>query len=184
MRFHLFTVLFISFFGFSQQDTVFIKYNTNWDSDSMSYTQDTVFFEAPSVRNYLMGTAVLPGYNKITAMGYGLELIKIEKSNCQDHSERVYNAKDKINSIIRTDSTIIVDVNIYSNCCFDFLCEPEIINENTLNLKYTGYGSYCACNCCFGLVYHFNILGYSDDIDKLKFITVGDEPTSIKDFPK
>lgn len=174
----------ISNIALSQQDTVFIKYNTNWDSDSMSYTQDTIFFEAPTVRNYLMGTTVLPGYSKYITMGYGLELIKIEKSNCQDHSEKIYKEKDKINSIIRTDSTLIIDVNIISNCCFDFLCEPEIIDENTLNLKYTGYGSLCGCNCCFGLVFHFNLWRNSEDLKKIKFIAIGNEPTSIQDFPE
>ncbi len=72
------------------------------------------------------------------------------------------------------DSTLVVSANIYANCSHKFLGEIEIVEENTLNLVYHGYGGYASCGCCFGLTYTINIFRDDDKrYTKVKYVTIG-----------
>lgn len=151
----LFSLLLSSFPLFAQHDTVFVRKNTGWANDTLKYETDTLLFGSGSTRNFLAGTMVLPStHNQMNARGYGLFLSKVTKSNCQGNSK---SGQDKINSILRTDSTLTIDITIYDNCCYDFLCDIAVDSSSVLNIIYHGYGTYCGCECCFGITYHFTL---------------------------
>lgn len=159
--------------SYAQQDTVFIKQNQDWTADSIQYQTDTIIFSSGMTRHILVGTTVLPNTRSQQFLkAYGLVLDKVEKSDCKNQGERVYSSQNKINSVAETDSTLIVDVTIAENCCFDFLCDAEVDTSGVVNLKFQGYGTYCACDCCFGLIYHFTKWD-SAFFNKPKAITLG-----------
>lgn len=135
-------------------DTVFVRQDHYFD-DTLLYSTDTIVFESGMRKQLLIGTTVLPGtHNQMGARGSGLYLKKVSKSDCQREAhEKV--RPDKINSITATDSTLTIDINITDNCCYEFLCDASVDSSATLNLIYYGYGTYCACECCFGLTFHF-----------------------------
>ncbi len=148
----------------AQQDTVFIKQSIDWTADTLQYETDTILFESGMVRHILAGTTILPStHNQMNAWGYGLFLQDVTKSDCQSHGEEVYWNKDKINFVDITDSTLKVDITVYDNCCYDFLCDAAVDSSGVLNLIYHGYGGNCACDCCFGLIYHFERSTYPDN---------------------
>lgn len=151
--------------GFSQnEDTVFVKIPEH-HIDSTSYNTDTVLYRYGNLnKTMLFGTTILPStQNQRSARGYGLWFDDLSKSDCQSSGEEVYFSKDKINSVINTDSSLIVDINIYDNCCYDFLCDISVDTTGTVNLIYNGYGmSHCACDCCFGLVFHISKASYEE----------------------
>lgn len=152
------TLFYIFFFIISisssgQQDTVFIKYNLDNDQDKIVYTTDTVLFATPMGRHILKGTTVIPWtHNQQIAKGYGFYFDNVTKSDCKKDAtaERI---PTKINSIVNKTNELIIDINISDNCCYSFLCDIQILNESTINLIYYGYGTYCSCDCCFGLTY-------------------------------
>ncbi len=112
-------------------------------------------------------------------LNLGKKAILITESSCQkavDHLE-----KGKINTIIETDSTLTIDINITDNCCFAFLCDMTVDSTATLKLIYHGYGTYCACNCCFGLTYHF---GKRNAYPKIKAVMINDERETLKQIKK
>ncbi len=147
----------------AQMDTVFIRTNATDDADLPSYETDTILFSSPWERRILIGTCILPATdNQIEAYSYGLRFDSVEKSDCQSHGEEVYRSIDRINYIEKTDSTLKIDMNIYTNCCYDFLCDYSVDSTGTLNLIYHGYGSHCACECCFGLIYNIYIEKFPD----------------------
>lgn len=148
-------IIFFALNSFGQKDTVFIRYNADNDPDKIVYKTDTVFFNTPMGRHILKGTTVLPWtHNQQIAKGYGLYLDNVSQSDCKKDAtaERI---PAKINSIINTGDELIIDINISDNCCYSFLCDVQILNESTINLIYYGYGTYCSCDCCFGLTYKF-----------------------------
>jgi hypothetical protein len=116
------------------------------------------------------------------ARGYGLYLNKVTKSNCQGNANEKW-SPDKINSVINTDSTLTVDINITDNCCYEFLCDNSVDSTGTLNLIYYGYGTYCACDCCFGLTFHF-VKIKSPDYSDIKAIMINDNRKTIKPIKK
>lgn len=112
--------------------------------------------------NKLLGTTILTASEKnMTARWVnGISLKRIIKSECQGSNEKIN--PDKINHFeIKNDSIVSIDITINANCCYDFLAEIEVTKDNVLNLIYHGYGSYCSCNCCFGLTYE--LLLWKDD---------------------
>ena len=178
----IFVIIFLSIDTFGQKvaDTVFIKYNKDWTSRSKSYITDTVVFQSGMVRHILTGTAILPStHNQMDAHGYGLYFHKVTKSDCIKNSNENSKSKNYINSIFTTDSTIIINFNIYDNCCFDFLCDISVDTNATLNLIYNGYGTYCSCNCCFGLTYVLNIINRKD-IPRIKAAIINGDPKTLK----
>lgn len=166
----------------AQNDTVFIKRNPSGDIGGDAYITDTVIFNSNINDVILYQSMVLPStHGSIhTYAQYGLLLENVSKSDCMNHGEEVYNSTDKINSISETDSTLVIDINIYDNCCYEFLCDVDVDESGTMNLIYHGYGSvYCACMCCFGLVYHFR-KDDLEDLDQIKAIQINGEPKSLK----
>lgn len=179
-RFFLLAILIIGdLLGYAQQDTVFIRQNQDWTADSLHYETDTILFSSGMTRHLLVGTTVLPNTRSQQFLkSYGLLLSKVEKRDCQNQGERVYRSQNKINSIDETDSTLIIDVTIAENCCFDFLCDAEVDTNGIVNLKYQGYGTYCACDCCFGLVYHFTKWD-SSYFSEPKAVTLGGNKSTL-----
>lgn len=148
---------------FAQQDTVFIRY-TDRLADAPSYKVDTLL-SSSILRgsNILVGTTALPNTeNQMAARSYGLHFIGVEASQCEDTPESRYKwgaaeIPHEIDKVEMTDSTMSVDISLYSNCCYDFLCDIAVLEDGVLNLIYHAYGqSHCACNCCFGLSYQMS----------------------------
>lgn len=173
--------LFISLLSsnlFGQQDSLFIKYKTNLTSDRIMYKTDTIVFNSEMARHYLIGTTIIPWtQNQMNAKGWGINFNKVTKSDCQKSGEEIVNMSDKIINVSETDSSYIVDLNIIDNCCYDFLCDISVDRMGTLNLIYTGYGTHCGCECCFGLTYHIEKM-FASDLGEIKGIKLnGDEKT-------
>lgn len=157
--------------GMISQDTVFIKQNKDWTADTLNYITDTVIFESGMRRHILTGTAILPQtHNSIAAQEYGLYFSKIKKSDCKhDGAGEFSGDHDHINSVDHTDSTLTIDLTLYDNCCYDFLCDISVDSTGTLHLLYSGYGTYCSCDCCFGLTYYL-MLSKENETPELKSI--------------
>jgi hypothetical protein len=172
--------LFMSSIGLAQQDTVFIKQSIDWTADTLSYETDTIVFESGMVRHILTGTTVLPNtHNQFSTWGYGLYLNDVTKSDCQNHGEEVYSSADRINSVELTDTTLTIDITVYDNCCYDFLCDVSADSSGPLNLIYYGYGTHCACECCFGLVYHFS-REFDSDTNQIDSVVLQGDVTTRK----
>jgi len=166
----------------SQQDTVFLKYNKDWTSDSINYTTDTIVFDSGMKRHILSGTTILPWtHNQQCAKGYGLYFKQVSKSDCLQNEKAYGNVFDRVNSIHYTDSTLTIDCNIYDNCCYDFLCDISVSEQGILNLIYHGYGTYCACDCCFGLIYHFKLQD-SDEYKEIKAVIINNDPRTKREI--
>jgi len=91
--------------------------------------------------------------------------------------------KDEIISVVETENELIVSVKISANCCHSFLGDVDVFDENTINLITHGYGSWCACMCCFGLTFHFDTIQDSERMEykKLEYIIInGQENTRRK----
>jgi len=163
------------------QDTVFIKHNKDWTSDKIHYVTDTVIFQTGMRRNILTGTTILPvASNTWASSEYGLFFYKVTKTDCQkDINEYDGSIKNHINSVLMTDSSLIVDFNIYDNCCYDFLCNISVDSTGVLDLIYTGYGTYCSCDCCFGLTYYFRVKK-GKDILVIKSVMLNGNRDSMK----
>lgn len=165
----------------AQEDTVFIRYNIDETGNKLNYKTDTLLLESSMNRNVLVGTTILPAtHGQINALGYWIGLEKVTKSNCQrDVTE--YSGKglnDHIVLISKTDSTIMIDFNLYDNCCYEFLCDLEVDESGVLNLIYHGYGMYCGCDCCFGLTYHLSCKPDEENAIKVKAVMLnGDKKT-------
>jgi hypothetical protein len=134
-------------------------------------------------KQILIGTTILPStHNQMRARGYGLYLYKVTKSNCQGDAYENWNS-DKINAVINTDSTLIIDINITDNCCYEFLCDISVDSTGILNLIYYGYGTYCSCECCFGLTFHLE-KEKSPDYSGIKAVMINENRKTIKRIKK
>lgn len=143
----------ISLCASAQKDTVFIRYNSDKESDKIAYTTDTVLFETSMARHILKGTTILPyTHTQQVAKGYGIYLEKVAQSDCQKDATVKWEPT-RINSVIDKEGEMIIDINLSDNCCYSFLCDIEIVRDSIINLIYHGYGTYCDCDCCFGLTY-------------------------------
>jgi hypothetical protein len=159
-------------------DTVFIRQDHNFD-DTLIYSTDTIVFESGMRKPILIGTTILPStHHQMAASGYGLYLNKVTKSDCQGDAYEKQNP-DEINSIINSDSTLTVDINITDNCCYEFLCDISVDSTGTLHLIYYGYGTYCSCNCYFGLTYHLE-KEKSPEYPEVKAVMINDNRKTIK----
>ncbi|WP_397362379.1 hypothetical protein [Olleya sp. R77988] len=137
--------------------------------------------EIESVKKFeLSGTTILPStINQQIAKGYGLYLKSVKITECDNESEPT--GIEEVIEIIETDSTLIIKTKINGNCCHDFLCDINIINDNTINLIHHGYGeSYCSCNCCFGLTYEFSTMRI-DNYQKIKFVMINGKKNTLKE---
>jgi len=170
----------IVFCAVGQQDTVFVKYKKDFEPD-FSYQTDTVIFPSRSGRNILIGTTLLPRAADVNyGYEYGIQLERVSKSDCRGDGDSPDDEQDRINAILSADSTLVIDLNLYANCCYDFLCDYSVDNEGTLHLVYYGYGVYCSCDCCFGLVYHFSKVFYNDERQEIKAVMLNGDRKTLK----
>ena len=176
-------IILFSTIGLAQSpDTAFIRQDHNFD-DTLIYSTDTVIFESGMRKQILIGTTVLPGtHNQMSARGNGLYLKKVTKSDCRGDANEKW-VPDKINSIVNSDTTLTVDINIMDNCCYEFLCDISVDSTATLNLINYGYGTYCSCECCFGLTFHFLKIK-SPDYTEIKAIMINGNSKTIKPINK
>jgi len=142
---------------------------------------DAVFVEVKEEikGNALFGTIIIVGTDNQYAAEryYGVYFAELTKSDCQNDGEKF---QDHINSILLTDSTLIIDFNTYRNCCVDFLCDISVDDEGILNLIYIAYGNTtCMCNCCLGLTYHLDILDRKL-FRKIKTVMINGDRKTIK----
>lgn len=153
-------LLFALFFAgnaFAQQDTIFVRYPDN-SNDHLTYLTDTVLQEYGINHPYMVGTCIIPGTaGQSIARNNGVYFNKISKSPCNSSEEKAYNSNTRINSYELKDNSLMVDMTFIDNCCYEFLCDVDMDDNGILHLRYTGYGSLCACMCCFGVVYHFEL---------------------------
>jgi len=180
----LFLTLSSGLATYAQHDTVFIRAAQNPFSDNLNYSTDTLLFDSQLNRHILIGTCIIPASaNNMSLLNFGYRFVEVQKSECSKNSgEEVYRAKDHINSIEVSDSTLSIDFNVYDNCCYDFLCDASIDSSGVLNLHYQGYGTFCSCHCCFGLKFIFR-----KEIDKenfkIKAVLLNDDSKTLKQLP-
>lgn len=141
----------------AQADSVFIRRATaNRDLvDSIKYDVDTFVFKSRQDRRLLIGTSVLNSEKTYNAYNnFGLLLHAVEASNCIKGRE-VY--ENKLVRVNRSDSILVVEVNIYDNCGYAFLCEIDV-KDKVLNIIANGYGVHYFCDCNYTLKYFIRIV--------------------------
>lgn len=181
MKLIAFLVLFlaVNHSASAQNDSIFVRY-MDAHGDGETYRTDTMFASYMTKDHYLIGTMLLPGTaTALSGYDYGIWAESAVGSPCNSHDESDINGPDKILDITMNDSLLIITTKIIDNCCYDFLCDFEVDSNGVLNLKHTGYGEYCACDCCFGVTYTFRRESYDYmDIKPLKGVTInGDDQT-------
>ena len=162
-----------------QADTVFIKYNKLGTEAKLSYTTDTLVFGSPYLRHVIYGTTVLPWTeNQQVAKGFGIDLRNVTSSDCIESEEH---GGDQVVAITETDTSLKIEIKIWGNCCHDFLCDLEIVEDSIINLVHYGYGAtFCFCDCCYGLVYEFDKWKF-DEYELLKGVMINtDRRTMMK----
>lgn len=163
------------------QDTVFLRYNRS--DYGLKYGVDTVVFESAMRRHVLTGTTVVPWTSgQIGAVEYGVTFNSVAKSACSVDEETGFSPwfQDHILSIQFTGNTLIVSMNVWGDCCHDFLCDVAVEKGGKLNLMHTGYGGNCACGgCCFGLTYKLTVES-GKDIPALKAVMINGNRKTLK----
>ncbi|TXI82927.1 MAG: hypothetical protein E6Q44_00530 [Flavobacteriales bacterium] len=163
----------------AEKDTVFIKANVTPYDSTVSYRIDTLLFDSPMMRHILVGTTVLTASPKNeSARNFGYSLLALGASACQKELDGpAKDGSDRVISVLRNDTMWIIETNISSNCCHSFLGEIEVVDGSILNLIYHGYGTYCFCECCFGLTYRIGREIFVDPKDVNQFMINGDKRT-------
>ena len=173
-------LILCSLYAEAQLDTIFIRKSSNWPSDSLVYTEDTVTFSTGIMSTALAGTSVIPWtQTQQYAKGFGVFLENVSKTECEATSEKVYTSKDQIDSVFLTDTSLEVFVHVYDNCCYDFLCDLEIKGDSIINLKYIGFGGHCACNCGYQLTYRMTLFNFKE-FEKLKGLMIQSRRETIR----
>ncbi len=103
-------------------------------------------------------------YNLKWKNGYILNAINISECDNSNTDEDLFKFDKNIASITFTNDSFIINFKAVENCCSEFLCEAEIINNDTLNIIYNAYGSHCFCNCLFDMSFKFSYNNRLDDI--------------------
>ena len=176
--------LLLSQLTWSQADTIIIQY----PKDPIlleKNTNDTILINSPFEGLIFHGTTLLPNTsNQVGLYGYGLYLNEVKGSPCTMDYRLIESQRDKINSIVITDSSWYFDLTIIANCCHYFLGDAALIEDSILNLSYYAYGgSYCACNCCFGLEYHFTVDDFMEDYGVIRYAMINNRRETIKKVP-
>ncbi|ASS48923.1 MAG: hypothetical protein A3D31_05695 [Candidatus Fluviicola riflensis] len=162
----------------AQSDTVLIVRSNTLSGNEPSV--DTFLFDSPMLGQVLIGTCILPNtHGQVISWGKGVYFDKVTKTDCMDHGDKVYSEETRINDFTINDTSLIVDMTFIDNCCYEFLCDAEMGDDGILHLKYTGYGSFCGCICCFGVQYHF-LLDKSAEDYNLKGIMLEDNPKTLR----
>lgn len=174
----LISFIFSGFYANAQQDSVFIRRSLDRFADTLEYKEDTVLLEN-SFSQILVGTMILPGrtscLNTEYEYGYGLDSVFVTPCNITGRPEE----EIKVDFVTRTDTTLSIQCKIVENCCHEFLCEVEVLEDSILNLKYLGYGSLCACFCCFGLNYSFTINNRVESYSKIKQVMINEDRKTL-----
>lgn len=104
----------------------------------------------------------------------GYILTSTEVKPCENSGGGIENPNDdkKIIKITSNGKMFSIDFSIVENCCSEFLCEAEIVDETTLNIIYHPFGNHCSCNCKFEIKYTFTIDNSLEEI--------GEQITTIK----
>ena len=163
-------------------DTVFVRYDTSEFDHALRYKTDTLIFDNFLSRLIMIGTTVIPiSYNRNTIEVFGIGLDNISKSACLEELDFDMEFQDRVNSILKTDTSLIVDINIASDCCVEFLGDASTDTSGVLNLIYIPYGPTCFCDvCCIGLTYEFSVLFDKKwdwiDFPKIKAIMINGNP--------
>ncbi len=182
-------IMTASFNGLAQTDTTFIRYDRNYEDDSLIYSTDTLIAHTELERQpVLYKTMVVPEtINTMSARVFGLFLTDVSKSSCNRKGDGQTNrSKDKVTSIAKTDSSWVFNLEIYANCCHEFLCEISVENDSTINFIYRGYGSaYCACNCNYMLTYNVEFIDYDfmkEEVAKIKYTMLNGDDATIREI--
>ena len=104
-------------------------------------------------------------YNLKWENGYILKSINISECDNSNIDEDINKLDKKIDSIMIDNDSFTINFKAFENCCSEFLCEAEIINNDTLNIIYNAYGSHCFCNCLFNMSFQFS---YNNKLDNIK----------------
>lgn len=166
-----------SFFVVGQRsDTLFLRYDT-YQADTVTYRTDTLFRTISFEPLFLFETAWIPNTsNQLEAIGYGIFPKKVW-AKCE--GKGIESGQNELISLTKTDTTLTVIYRVVSNCCFSFLCDLEIVDSNTLNLKYIEYGNVCGCTCYHSLSFELSVEDYDKEFlanfQKLKFLTLNGE---------
>ena len=174
MKYYIIILLFFnSLILLGQSDTVFIKRaKINIEGISLlEYRVDTFIYKSQYDRRILIGTSVLNSTKTYEAYNnYGLLLKKVEASNCLKGEK---NFENRITEINKTDTLLIVEINIYDNCGYAFLCEIEVVDNKRLNLIAKGYGIHYSCNCSYSLKYYIKNIDLNDSYDINEYMING-----------
>lgn len=177
MKFILLVLLFVSFSVSAQQDdTLFVRYDSH-ERDEVHYITDTLFRSTSLQPLLLFETSWIPNTkSQLSAMGFGLYPSKVY-AVCS--VEGIESGENELVSLQKTDSTISLIYKVLANCCYSFLCDMEIVDSNTLNLKYIDYGNICGCTCFHTLSFELSVEDYDKEFlanfQKLKFVTLNGE---------
>lgn len=120
--------------------------------------------------------------------GYILTSVKVKP--CENSGGGVENPDDDKNltEITFDKDTFTVDFSIVDNCCSEFLCEAEMIDESTLNIIYHPFGRHCSCYCKFEMQYTFTFDDSLEEIGQkrtvIKYIQFNNDSTSKVEFKK
>lgn len=157
-------------------DTVFVK-KTIGDNE---FEIDTLYIpRGRSSQQVLAGTTFLPYSDKIIGLlNKGLSPISLELiQECDNNTDpKTFKDYPKFIEVKRDSITLTVDVSIVANCCHNFLGEAEVVGNDTLNLVYTSFGSFCSFACCFTLRYKFNTTTEAQ-YHILKYLTINGSTT-------
>lgn len=161
----------------AQADTVFIKYDSDRFDEQLIYKRDTVLFNSVDDREVLYGTRVLPWtHGQQIAKGFGIQLQDVKSSDCNGAIEPTVNS---VVAVVENDTALQIELKIFGNCCHSFLCDVEIVDESIINLKFYGYGgTYCACDCCYGLKYNFQKWDF-ENYKFLKSVMINDDKRTL-----
>ena len=111
-------------------------------------------------------------YNLKWKNGYILNAINISECDNSNTDESIYKFDKKIDSKTFTNDSFTINFKAVENCCSEFLCEAEVIDNATLNVIYNAYGSHCSCNCLYSMSFKSS---YNNRLDDIKV-----ERTNIK----
>lgn len=136
-------------------DTVFVKRQIEGDQ----FQIDTLLMPGGrSSTQVLVGTTLLPHSDKMIALlNHGLQPVSLEVlEECEAVAPDRFDEYPAFTSVNRDGHRLTIDVQVIANCCHQFLGEAAVVGGDTLNLLYTSYGGFCACECCFTLRYVFD----------------------------
>jgi hypothetical protein len=130
--------------------------------------------DPPVQERILVGTTVLRGSvkNSKTGRNHGMWLVNLTAEPCK--TQVPYKPEEYINTLVKIrDSILVIGIEVYETCDYSFLGEIEVVNENTLNLIYHGYGNYTDCNCVTGLSYKMKLEpDLKDKWNKIEYFTI------------